>query len=112
MNQAAVLDRKHLLEMTDGDAEFERELISAYRDSAQGTLARLRTALSAGQLTQVIREAHFLKGASLNIGATAMARCAGAIEQAARAGDLTLAREQSEQLDAQEAALWAELDRL
>lgn len=112
MNHASVLDRNHLLEMTDGDKEFEHELLSTFRASAKGTLARLRVALSSGELTQVSREAHLLKGASLNVGATALGECAGAIEKAARAGDLASAREAARQLDAQETALWAELDRL
>lgn len=111
MNTAPVLDRKQLLEMTDGDLEFERDLLDAYRVSAQGTLGRLRAALSAAELAQVIREAHALKGASLNVGATALGKCAGAIEKAARADDLTLARQEARELDAHEAALWAELDR-
>ena len=109
MNNAPVLDRTHLLEMTDGDVAFERELLNTYRASAENTLARLAAALSAGALAQVIREAHALKGASLNIGATALGECAGGIEIAARAGDLALAREQVRQLELQVAALWAEL---
>jgi len=112
MNNVAVLDRNHLLQVTDGDVAFEQELLSTFRASAQSTLARLRVALSAGELTQVIREAHLLKGACLNVGATAIGDCAGAIEKAARAGDLAGARDDARQLDAQEAALWAELDRV
>ena len=111
MNTAPVLDRKQLLEVTDGDAQFEQELLGTYRASATGTLGRLRTALAAGELTQVIREAHALKGASLNVGASALGECAGAIERAARAGNLTLARQEARELDGHEAALWAELDR-
>lgn len=111
MNFAPVLDRKQLREVTDGDVEFEQELLGAYRASATGTLGRLRTALAAGELKQVIREAHALKGASLNVGASALGECAGAIEKAARAGDLTLARHEARELDAHEAALWAEFDR-
>jgi HPt (histidine-containing phosphotransfer) domain-containing protein len=112
MNNAAVLDRNHLLEVTDGDVEFEQELLSTFRASARVTLARLRAALETGELAQVIREAHLLKGASLNVGANAIGECAGAIEKAARAGDLASVRHEARQLDAHEAALWAELDRL
>ena len=112
MNKVPVLDRGHLLEMTGGDEIFEHELISAYRASATDILARLKTALSNGDVTQVMREAHGLKGASLNVGARAMARCAGAIEDAARDGDLALADQTARQLDAEHAALWAELDRM
>lgn len=111
MKTAPVLDRRQLLEVTDGDVEFEQELLGTYRASATGTLGRLRTALSAGELPQVICEAHALKGASLNVGAFALGECAGAIEKAARAGDLALARHEARELDAHQAALWAELDR-
>jgi HPt (histidine-containing phosphotransfer) domain-containing protein len=112
MKNVPVLDRDHLLEMTDGDVEFEQELLSTYRGSVQNILQLLRAALSSANMTQILREAHALKGASLNVGATAMGQCAGAIETAARNEDLTRARQAARRLDAEEAALWAELDRL
>lgn len=112
MNNAPLLDRNFLLEVTDGDVAFERELLGTYRASAENTLARLRAALTAAELSQITREAHALKGACLNVGATALAQVASGIENAARAGDLTLARQAAGQLDDQAAALWAELDRM
>jgi HPt (histidine-containing phosphotransfer) domain-containing protein len=112
MNTAPVLDRNRLLALTDGDGEFEHELLRTYRASARSALDRLGPALSAGELTRVVREAHLLKGASLNVGAMAIGACADAVEKAARAGDLALAREEARHLAAAEAALWAELDRL
>lgn len=112
MNTALVLDRDQLLEMTDGDEAFERELLSTYRVSVQKILARLRAGLSAGNLTRILYEAHALRGASLNVGATAMAQCAGAIETAARDGDLARADRAAQGLDAEESALWAELERM
>lgn len=112
MKNGPVLDREHLLEMTDGDMEFEHELLATYRASARNILARLKTALNSGSSTQIMREAHALKGASFNVGATAMGKCAGAIEEAARAGNVALATENARQLDTEAAALWAALDRL
>jgi len=111
MNNAPVLDRAHLLQLTDGDAEFEQELLNTYHASASSILERLGAALQAGEVAEVVREAHALKGASLNVGAIALGQCAGAIEKAARADDLALARNEAGQLDALQAALWAELDR-
>jgi len=111
MKHVPALDREHLLDMTDGDVEFEHELLATYRASAQKILARLRAALAAGDLKQILREAHALKGASLNVGAAAMGQCAGAIEAAARRGDLALALDSALQLETEQAALWAELDR-
>jgi HPt (histidine-containing phosphotransfer) domain-containing protein len=112
MNKVPVLDRDHLLEMTGGDEIFEHELIGAYRASVTSILDRLRSALSKGDVTQVMREAHALKGASLNVGARAMAQCAGAIEDAARGDDLTQVDRAARSLDADHAALWTELDRM
>ena len=112
LKNGPVLDREHLLELTEGDAEFEHELLATYRASARNILARLKSALDSGNSSQIMREAHALKGASLNVGASAMGKCAGAIEEAARAGDVTLATENARQLDTEAAALWAALDRL
>lgn len=112
MKNVPVLDRDQLLEMTGGDDAFEHELIGAYRASVTNILVRLRASLAAADTTRVMREAHALKGASLNVGAAAMGQCAGAIEAAARGGDLTLAHQAAQQLDAQQAALWAELEGL
>lgn len=111
MKTFPVLDRDHLLEMTEGDVVFEHELLSTYRVSVENILARLRIVLSTGDLAQVLREAHALRGASVNVGATAMGQCAGAIEAAARAGDLALVKQAALGLDAEAAALRAELDR-
>jgi HPt (histidine-containing phosphotransfer) domain-containing protein len=112
MNNVPVLDRNLLLDLTEGDTEFEHELIGTYRASAKSILARLRAGLSAGELAHILREAHALRGASLNIGATAMGQCAAAIETAARDGDLAMAHRAARRLDAEEVALWAELDRM
>lgn len=111
MNNVPVLDRNHLLELTEGDAEFEHELLGTFRASVVTILTRLKAGLSAGDLTKVMREAHALRGASLNIGATAMGQCAGAIEAAARGGDAALVDQAARPLDAELAALWAELER-
>lgn len=112
MNNDPVLDRNHLHEMTDGDAAFQRELLLTYLASAEVILTRLKASLSADDLRQITREAHALKGSSLNVGAVALGHCAAAIEAAARAGDLTQVSRAAARLDAEQAALWAELDRV
>ena len=104
-----MLDREHLRELTDGDAEFERELLGCYKNSARNILAELRANLSAGDPAGIAREAHALKGASLSVGAMSMAQCAAEIETAARAGDV---RRASEKLDDEERALWVVLEQL
>ena len=106
---AVVLDRQPLRDHTPGDAELERELLETFVASARVLLAELRAGLMARNAAAVAKDAHALKGVSLNVGATSMAKCAAEIDMAARVGkldplDLTL-----EQLRTEEQALWAEL---
>lgn len=104
-----VLDRERLRELTDGDLEFEQELIETYKHSAQSILVQLRADLIDGDVGAIGRQAHALKGASVNIGADAISKCAAEIESAARAGDISAAREMLADLVAAEQALWKEL---
>jgi HPt (histidine-containing phosphotransfer) domain-containing protein len=112
MMKTPVLDRDQLLDVTGGDVEFERELLMTFRASAANILAQLQASLAAGHLTQIARDAHALRGASVNVGAKALGECAGEIEVAARVGDLARARNQLGQLQLAAVALWAELDRM
>jgi HPt (histidine-containing phosphotransfer) domain-containing protein len=108
---AVVLDRGRLRDLTDGDADFERELLETFVASARVLMAQLRAGLMARNAVAVGKEAHSLKGVCLNVGATSFAKFAAEVEMAARAGnvepiDLTL-----ELLRSEEQALWAELAR-
>lgn len=105
------LDRDRLCELTDGDAEFQRELLDLYKSTTKTILAELRASLSAGDAGGMARDAHALKGASLSIGALPMAKCAAEIESAGRAGDASRAREQLAELTIEEKALWVELEQ-
>ena len=87
------VDLAELHELTDGDADFQRELIDVFIASGDSTLAALRDALGAGDLAAVRRHAHSLKGASANLRARALAARALAVEDAATAGDLATCRE-------------------
>jgi HPt (histidine-containing phosphotransfer) domain-containing protein len=111
IKESVVLDRKRLREMSDGDADFERELIGTYRSSATSILAQLHAHLTVGNVVGIAREAHALKGASLSVGADAMAMCASEIETAARAGDARRANDKLDDLRLQAQALWIELEQ-
>lgn len=69
-----VLDRERLASFTAGDAALERELVELYVITAQGYVAALRSALDDPRAWS--RAAHALKGASANLGATAVAALA------------------------------------
>jgi hypothetical protein len=108
---AVVLDRLRLRDLTDGDAEFERELLEAFVASARVLMAGLRAGLMTRNADAVAKEAHALKGVSLNVGATSLAKFAAEIDMAARAGKVDPIDVTLEQLRSEEQALWAELAR-
>jgi CheY-like chemotaxis protein len=82
------VDLVALNELTDGDTEFQRELIDVFIASGDTTLAALREAMQSEDLPSVRRYAHSLKGASANLRAAALAARALVLEQAAAAGDV------------------------
>ena len=106
---AVVLDRLRLRDLTDGDAEFERELLETFVASARVLMAELRAGLMTRNAAVVRKEAHSLKGVCLNVGATSMAMFAAELETAARAGKVEPIDVTLEQLRSEEQALWAEL---
>ena len=69
------------------------------------------SSLVARNVAGVAKEAHALKGVSLNVGATSLAKCAAALEAMAREGKLDRIDVTLEELRSEEQALWAELAR-
>jgi len=104
-----VLDRARLRDLTDGDADFERELLETFAASVRNLLGQLRDGLLARNAAGVAKQAHSLKGASLNVGAISMAAWAAALETAARAGHIEPIEATLDELRSEEQALWVEL---
>jgi two-component system, sensor histidine kinase and response regulator len=94
------IDLPALGEVTDGDADFERELMTVFVASGDSALAALLEALGAADLAAVRRHAHTLKGASANLRARPLAARAEALEAAATAGDLRRCRQTFGELEA------------
>jgi signal transduction histidine kinase/ligand-binding sensor domain-containing protein/CheY-like chemotaxis protein/HPt (histidine-containing phosphotransfer) domain-containing protein len=86
-DSASPVDLRGLLAITDGDADFEAELVQLFIDSGDKALGEIRTALAARDLGAVRRAAHFLKGSSANLRAQPASRAAERLESAAREGD-------------------------
>lgn len=74
----AIIDA--LLSFADGDAAFLADLFEIYREQAVTILEGLDSAVAAGDRIAVLRAAHALRGASLNIGAASMARACRRME--------------------------------
>jgi signal transduction histidine kinase/CheY-like chemotaxis protein/HPt (histidine-containing phosphotransfer) domain-containing protein len=66
--------------------EFASNVLEQFREGSMDLIDRLRVAVSAGDAEVVLRSMHSLKSASAQVGAHAVAECAGALEQQIRAG--------------------------
>ncbi|MHB8867715.1 MAG: PAS domain-containing hybrid sensor histidine kinase/response regulator [Thermoleophilia bacterium] len=80
------IDEQVLLTLLDGDREALAEITAAFLDDCPRQVAALRIAIEAGDLALVRAHAHTLKGASASVGAGALRRLSGIVEQNAAAG--------------------------
>ena len=74
------VDLAYLADISDGDAQLERELLALYLSTARGYLRDLRDSLDAPSSWE--RAAHSLKGSSRGVGAGAVADLAERAEHA------------------------------
>lgn len=77
--QAAV-DFTRIQETSDGDTEFERELLGVFIEDCEDRIQRLSAAIAAGRLDEIKREAHTIKGAAANVGTTQLQEIATQLE--------------------------------
>jgi signal transduction histidine kinase/CheY-like chemotaxis protein len=94
------VDFKALRELTDGEAEFERDLIATFIASGDQNLADIIDALSRSDIDRVADRAHALKGSSANMRAAGLSDTASRLAAAARCGSLTELPSLVEQLTA------------
>ncbi len=64
-----LFDPERLADICDGDAEFEREVVQMFLEDAIAHFEAALVAVNAGDFPRLSREAHYLKGASANMGA-------------------------------------------
>ncbi len=85
---ATEFDHAQLEAITGGDADFEREILQEYLQSAPADVAKVAAAVKSVDATALARAAHALKGASATIGAKGFAAIALELEHAGKANDL------------------------
>jgi HPt (histidine-containing phosphotransfer) domain-containing protein len=96
-----VVDEKHMRILVDAlGPETVRKLIAGVPDDADGYRARLAEACMRGDLSGARAAAHGLKGIAANLGLTALAELAGAMENACVAGNTDRLISLSTELDA------------
>ena len=77
------IDWEHLHQLSEDNPEFELELLQIFVEDTQSHLEIVKVAIEKSEFQQIVREAHHLKGASANVGATAMYLAAETLEQLA-----------------------------
>jgi PAS domain S-box-containing protein len=81
------IDRAKLAEVSLGDAAFEHDMLTGFRDSAETDREELTAALASGDYDKIAKISHRIKGASRTIGATSLADISEQMERAGRAAD-------------------------
>ncbi|MGH9746561.1 MAG: response regulator [Candidatus Acidiferrales bacterium] len=87
------------LRHVEGDRELLDEIMRIFTDECPKTIAEIRNAIRAADLPLLERAAHSLKGSAANLGALGVTQPAAEIEESARNGDLSAAREQFHSLE-------------
>ncbi len=82
--EGPAVDLPALHALTEGDVDFERELIATFISSGDQNLADILAALNAGDYETIGRRAHALKSASANIHALHLSKAAANLESAVR----------------------------
>jgi len=82
MNPGVPLDRGHLLEMVDGDEAAVEEILQIFLADTSRQIAALGEAITRGDMADVQRLAHALKGSCGNVGADMLRARAWSLEHA------------------------------
>lgn len=78
-----VIDWEHLHLMSDGNQEFEAELLQIFIQDCHAHLQAMKVAIGQGDPWKVEQEAHYIKGASANVGAKVLQATAARLEKQA-----------------------------
>lgn len=93
MPDKGVLDITRLEEAFEDDTAGIAELLEMALETGRKHCAALGVAIASGDAAAAAKAAHGIKGSSGNIGANQVMAVAAELDQAARQGDLTGARE-------------------
>ena len=84
---------EELLEMDDGEAGLLTDLIEMFLDDGITHVETIQAGLQSGDLEEVMRAAHRLKGSSGNLGLAQLSVVADRLQVAGRGGEATNASE-------------------
>jgi HPt (histidine-containing phosphotransfer) domain-containing protein len=95
-----------------GEPDVVQEVLTLFIAEAPARLAAVAAAVDAADAMGLQRAAHALKGSAAAIGATALQRICGDLEEMARHGALAGASEGAESMRSAYTSLHAEIDHL
>jgi PAS domain S-box-containing protein len=98
LDKEVVFDFAHLEKMSAGDKEFEADLIETYLEDVRTRVLILEAAIVKNENTNVINEAHTIKGASYSVGARKVGDEAYGIELSCKLNDFKSALERLSKL--------------
>jgi histidine phosphotransfer protein HptB len=81
-------DWTQLNQLAGGDSAFELELLQLFLSEAESNLQQLSFAIASHDTYSVESIAHYLKGASANVGAVNFSQTAAQMEQLAKRGQI------------------------
>lgn len=84
-----LINWEHLEQMSDGNQDFELELLKIFVADTHQHLAGTKAAIELEDFLKLEQEAHHIKGASANVGVKRMQMAAAQLEQMARNHQLT-----------------------
>jgi HPt (histidine-containing phosphotransfer) domain-containing protein len=84
MNDLIDIDWERLHQISEDDTEFELELLTMLAEDVKLHIDDLRQAVMNGEAEAIAHEAHYIKGASANVGVRRIAALSKEIEQLAR----------------------------
>ena len=106
------LNRASILERLEGNQELLTELIQLFLGEAPLLIEAMRTALQKGDMRELGRSAHSMKGAASNFMAHSTAGAASQLEDDAKRGDTESARNALAALEVIVERLLTELENL
>lgn len=109
VDQPLMIDRSRLELVCDGDEDFAQELLQLLAADVTEHLPTLAQAITDRDHTALKQIAHYLKGATANVGITSMSGLALALEQVAHQEDFATAQELLASLQTQQQQLVAQV---
>jgi CheY-like chemotaxis protein/HPt (histidine-containing phosphotransfer) domain-containing protein len=99
-SRRTALDSRALIDQVNGDTSLLKRLAAVYFEHTPALLHSIRTASAAGEMQDLVRTAHTLKGSLVQLSALAPVDIAVRLETAARRGDAAAVRNAAAELEA------------